>query len=277
MNPIEKITNFDDLKAFLLSDGLTIGLRILSAVLILFVGWWGAKLLRVVFRRLLLRVRLDGTIAAFLSSLGYVLILTFTLVAAVDQLGVATTSIITALGAAGLAVGLALQGSLSNFASGVLIVLLRPFRADDTIQTGAFSGTVQEIGIFFTILRTSDNRRVFLPNSTIMNAAIVNFSTEELTRRIELSLMVSYDSDATRASALLLELVKAESRIHTSPGPEIGITNLGMNGAEIAVRVWVNSGDYTTVTFDLLRVIKERFDAEKIVLARQAAIAAGAK
>jgi len=276
MITMEKITNFDDLKAFLLSDGLTIGLRILSAVLILFVGWWGAKLLRVVFRRLLLRVRLDGTIAAFLSSLGYVTILTFTLVAAVDQLGVATTSIITALGAAGLAIGLALQGSLSNFASGVLIVMLRPFRADDTIQTGAFIGTVQEIGIFFTVMRTSDNRRVFLPNSTIMNAAIVNFSSE-LTRRIELALIVSYESDVARARSTLQELVKADSRIHAAPISEIGVTNLSMNGVEIAVRVWVNSTDYGAVTFDLLQAIKDRFDAEKIVLTRQAAVTMAAK
>jgi len=270
---MEKIANFEELKAFLLGDGVHFGTRLLSAIVIFFVGWWMAKLVRVVARRLMLRVRLDGTVAIFLASLAYVTVLIFAIIAAVDQMGVATTSILTALGAAGLAIGLALQGSLSNFASGVLIVMLRPFRTDDTIQTGAFIGSVEEIGIFFTMLRTSDNRRIFFPNSTIMNAPIVNFSSAP-TRRIEMTITVSHDSDASRARGLLQEIAKADSRIQTQPEPEIGITNLNLNGVEIAVRVWVNSGDYGKVSFDLLQKIKDRFDAEKIILSRQPSLPA---
>ena len=239
------------------------GLKAIAAVVILLVGLWLAKRLRNLFHTALEKRGVDATLIGFLSSIAYGALVVIVVIAAVGQLGVQTTSFVAVIGAAGLAVGLALQGSLSNFASGVLLILFKPFKAGDFIKAGGEAGTVVQVGILTTELRTPDNVQVIMPNSAVMGSAITNVSAHE-TRRVDMTVGVGYGDDLGEAKRVIEELLAADDRVLADPAPQVAVANLGESSVDFVVRPWVKAGDDWDVKFDVTRAVKERFDAEGI-------------
>ncbi|MCF8068332.1 MAG: mechanosensitive ion channel [Desulfobacterales bacterium] len=239
------------------------GLKILIALAIFIIGRWVAKGIRKIVRKLLSKGNADETIVKFAGNITYVILMIFVILAAVSKLGVQTTSLIAVLGAAGLAVGLALQGSLSNFASGILMIAFRPFKAGDYIEGAGTGGVVDEIGIFATIIKTPDNKKVIIPNSNLTSDTITNF-TAMGTRRIDLVVGVSYSDDIDKVKRTLQDILKAESRLLADPAPKIGLVEMADSSVNFVVRPWVKSDDYWDTFFDLQETIKKRFDKEGI-------------
>lgn len=239
------------------------GMRIFAAVLIWVVGMWIARRLRSGLDVLMEKRGIEETLRRFFGSLAYYALVVFVLIAAVHKLGVETTSLAAMFAAAGLAVGLALQGSLSNFASGVLIIAFKPFKAGDFVQAGGEGGFVVEVSMLTTELRTPDNVCVILPNSTVMSASIKNFSSHP-TRRVDLVIGVSYGDDLKRAKELIAAVIEADERALKTPAPQIAVSNLGDSSVDFVVRPWCKSEDYWDFRFDVTQAIKERFDREGI-------------
>ncbi len=239
------------------------GLRIIAAIAIFVIGRWVAKGLRNTLKRVMIKNKVDRTLVSFSCSIIYTVLLVFVVIAALNQLGIQTTSLVAILGAAGLAVGLALQGSLSNFAAGVLMIIFRPFKAGDYIEGGGVSGTVEEVQIFTTFLTTPDNKAIIVPNSKIMGDNIVNYSAKE-TRRIELIVGVSYADDLDRTRVVLKQVLDAETRILKEPAPMIVVKELAESSVNFSIRPWVKTGDYWGVYFALVENIKKSFDREGI-------------
>jgi small conductance mechanosensitive channel len=240
-----------------------LGLRLLVAVVIFLVGRWAAQMITKQVRRFMAKADIEDTLEQFLGNLLYALLLTFVIIATINQLGVQTTSLIAVLGAAGLAVGLALQGSLSNFAAGVLLVAFRPYKVGDFIDGGGVSGTVHEMQIFTTVLRSPDNKTVIVPNSQMMNGHIVNYSAND-TRRIDLVAGCGYSDDLDKVRSVLEKIVADEKRVLDDPEPTIGVSELGDSSVNFVVRPWVNTSDYWPVYLALTEQIKKRFDKEGI-------------
>ena len=205
------------------------------------------------------RVGLDDTLSRFLGNLLYTVLLVFLLITAVDQLGINTVNFVAIVGAAGLAVGLALKDSLSNFSSGVMLVFFRPFKVGDYIEVTGAGGTVESIGIFNVVLKTPDNRVVHVPNSLVYGGTITNVNAEG-TRRIDLIIPIGYDADIPQARSVIGAIIAAESRIQKAPAPEIAVQDVFATTVTVAVRVWVASADYGTVRSDLLERIKRALD-----------------
>ena len=239
------------------------GFRLLSSLLIVAVGLILSRVVARIARRLLGSTHLNDPVVSFIGSTAYFIMLAFVAVAALDNLGVETTSFIAVLGAAGLAVGLALQGSLANFASGILLVIFRPFRGGDFITIGGVSGTVEDIQFFSTRLRSPDNKTVFVPNAKISGDVITNFSARE-TRRLDLTVTVSYDSDLNKAKKILFDILTSDERVLLDPAPVIAVMELADNGVELVVRPWVNRTDLWDLRFHLLETIKLEFDEKGI-------------
>jgi small conductance mechanosensitive channel len=237
------------------------GMKTIAAILIFVIGRWVAKLLQTVMEKTMQKAKVDPVLIPFTTNLIYTAMLVFVVIAALGQLGVQTTSFITVLGAAGLAVGLALQGSLSNFASGVLIIIFRPFHTGDYIEGGGVSGVVRAIHIFTTTLTTPDNKRVIVPNSKIMGDNIINYSAEG-TRRLDLTASISYGDSIDTAKAALMDLLNKDSRVLKDPAPFVGVSAMAESSIDFAVRPWVNVPDYWAVFFDLNEAIKKRLEAE---------------
>ena len=238
-------------------------MNIIYAVIILVIGRVVVKWLVKMARKLMVRANVDPTLLNFLSGIINITLLLFVLLAALDQLGVNTTSMIAVLGAAGLAVGLALQGSLQNFAGGVMLILFRPFRVGDFIEAGGMSGTVEEITIFNTLMKTGDNCEVIVPNGQIYSGPIVNYSAKE-TRRIDLVFGIGYDDDLLKAKQLLIDIVTQHDKVLTDPEPGVAIAELAESSVNFNVRPWVKAGDYWTVRAELIEQIKLAFDANGI-------------
>ncbi len=239
------------------------GVRAVAAILILLVGVWLSKRLRGLFTRTLENRGVDRTLTGFLSSMLYGALMVFVVITAVGQLGVQTTSFVAVIGAAGLAVGLALQGSLSNFASGVLLILFKPFKAGDVIRAGGEAGTVVQVGILTTELRTPDNMQIIMPNASVLGSSITNVSAYP-TRRVDMTVGVGYRDDLNKAKRIMAELLNADERVLAEPAVTIAVANLGDSSVDFVVRPWVNSGDYWDVKFDFTKAVKEAFDAEGI-------------
>ncbi|MCG6933696.1 MAG: mechanosensitive ion channel [Gallionella sp.] len=239
------------------------GMKLAVAIIILLLGRWIAKGLARLTRRAMEKAKVDAMLARFIGSLIYVSLLTFVILAAINQLGVQTTSFIAVIGAAGLAVGLALQGSLANLAAGVLIILFRPYKVGDFIEGGGVAGTAEEVQIFTTVLKTPDNKTVIVPNSHIMSGTITNYSART-ERRIDLVVGVSYDADLDKTRRVLTTLLDEDERILKEPAPTIGVIELADSSVNFVVRPWVKTTDYWPVYFDLNERIKKRFDAEGI-------------
>lgn len=232
---------------------------ILAGIVIFFIGKMIAKRVSDWVENRMLKSKVDKAVAGFASSILYALMFAGVVLMALGQIGVETTSFIAILGAAGLAVGLALQGSLSNFASGVLIILLRPFRAGDFVDAGGQMGTVERIELFHTHMKTPDNRVIIMPNSDIMNSAIVNYSREK-TRRLDLVIGISYDSDIKKARDLLKGILANDERVLKDPEPAIWVFELADSSVNFAVRPWVKAEDYWALRSDLLEKVKYTFD-----------------
>ncbi len=234
-------------------------INIAIGLVIFFVGKFIASKISGWCEKRMLKANVDKAVAGFSSSILYALMFAGVVLMALGQVGVETTSFIAILGAAGLAVGLALQGSLSNFASGVLIIILRPFKSGDFIDAAGQMGTVDRIELFSTYLKTPDNRVVIVPNSAIMNGSIVNFSREK-TRRVDLVVGISYDADIRLAKQIIEEIVQADERILKTPECTIAVSELADSSVNFVVRPWVNAADYWTVRADVLEKVKYAFD-----------------
>ena len=241
------------------------GLRLIAAIVILVLGRWVAKLFRRIFKKVMTKREVDSTITSFVGSLTYYLLLIFFIIAAMGQLGIQTTSFIAVLGAAGLAVGLALQGSLANFAAGFLMIIFRPFKVGDYIEGAGTAGTVEKIHIFSTQLKTPDNKIVIVPNASITAGNIVNYSTTG-TRRVDMTFGIGYEDDIDKAKAIISEMIHSDARVLPEPAPLIAVAALADSSVNIVARPWVNSADYWGLFFDLTEKIKKRFDAEGITI-----------
>ena len=201
----------------------------------------------------------DPILVGFLCNIAYGILIVAVVLAAVDSLGVNVTSLLAILGAAGLAVGLALKDSLSNFASGVMIIIFRPFKIGDYITAGGESGVVDEIGLFCTLLHTGDNQRIIVPNSAIMGGTIVNVSAMP-TRRIDLVIGISYDDNIGQARDIIMNVIESDERILKDPAPVIMVAELGDSSVNLNVRPWVNTADYWLVRWSLLENIKQQIE-----------------
>ena len=243
--------------------GHPIGLNIIAAVIILIVGYWVSRIIKKILIKILLKRNIEGVIVSFVSSLAYIALMTFVVIATISKLGYQTTSFVAVLGAAGLAVGLALQGSLSNFASGFLLIIFRPFKEGDYIEGAGTSGTVEEIRIFTTSLVTPDNKKVIIPNSKLTSDNIINY-TAKGTRRLRLIVGVSYSDDLDKTRSVLQTVLGREERILKDPDIMIAIKELADSSVNFVVRAWVNSADYWNVHFDLTEAVKKQLDAEGI-------------
>jgi small conductance mechanosensitive channel len=241
------------------------GLRVLGAIAIFFIGRAVAKLLRNGIRRLLAKGNVDETLSRFITSLSYIALLAFVVIASLNQLGVQTTSLIAVLGAAGLAVGLALQGSLSNFAAGVLLILFKPFKTGDYIEGGGTAGTVEEIQILTTQLATPDNKTVIVPNAKMLGDNIVNYSSKG-TRRVDMVFGIGYGDDIDKAKSILQTIIDGDQRVMSDPEPMIVVSALADSSVNLAVRVWTLGSDYWGFYFDTMEAVKKAFDAENVTI-----------
>ena len=239
------------------------GLKLLTALIVVIVGRQLVKILLKVIKVALEKANTEETVRIFVANLLNTVFTVIIFVAAINQLGVETTSIIALLGAAGLAIGLALQGSLANFASGILIVIFRPYKVGDYIEAGTNAGTVKDIQIFSTVLRTPDNKTIVVPNGSIMDGSITNYS-EQPTRRIDIIASCSYEDDLDKVKQVLKTILDSEERILTEPKPQIAVSELAESSVNFIVRPWVNSSDYLPVMYSLLEQIKKTFDQEGI-------------
>lgn len=242
---------------------LSYAVNIVAAIIIIIVGMIVARVVSGALNRLMVSRQIDATVADFLSALVRYGIIAFTLIAALGRVGVQTASVIAVLGAAGLAIGLALQGSLSNLAAGVLLVTFRPFRAGEYVDLGGIAGTVLQVQIFSTTLRTVDGRIVVVPNGKIIAGNIINFSREPV-RRNEFIIGVAYDTDIDKVKELLTAIIDADERILKDRERTVRLNELGPSSINFVVRVWSKSGDLQSVYWDVLERIKRDFDANGI-------------
>ena len=245
-------------------EALTLyGIKIIAAVVIIVVGLWISKIIKNCFFNTLQKKKVDPTLVGFLASMLHGGLVIFVVISAISKLGVQTTSFVAVIGAAGLAVGLALQGSLSNFAAGILLILFKPFKVGNFVKAGGEAGVIVEVGIFTTELKTPDNVQIIIPNSTIMGSAITNVSAHP-TRRIDMTLGVGYDDDLNKAKQIIEDLLAADERVLKDPVATIAVAKLGDSSVEFVIRPWVNSADYWAVKFDFTKAVKEKFDSEGI-------------
>ena len=244
---------------------LEYGSQFLLALLTLAVGWWIVGRLVAALNTLMQKRNVEPTLHGFVSSLASIALKVLLLVSVAGMVGIETTSFIAVLGAAGLAVGLALQGRLANFAGGALILFLRPFRAGDYIEAQGVGGTVDSIQIFNTILKTPDNKTVIVPNGSLSNGNIVNYS-RQATRRVDVNIGIDYGDDVKQARSILLGLAAADSRVLKDPEAVVWLVSLGDNSVNLSLRMWTKTEDFWGVFWDIQEQAKEAFDAQGITI-----------
>ena len=247
----------------LTTTGVDLVINVVTAIVIFYVGRWVANLLTRGLRTLMQKQEVDKTLETFVCNLVRMTLLVFVVIAAIGAVGVQTTSLIAVLGAAGLAVGLALQGSLSNFAAGVLIVIFRPYKVGDWVEAAGIAGSVQKVEILTTVLKTGDNKQIIVPNSQIMGSIITNYSAND-TRRIDLVVGVGYGDDLDKVRKTLEDVIAGDDRVLEDPAVTIAVSELADSSVNFVVRPWVKTDDYWAVRFDLTEAIKKRFDKEGI-------------
>lgn len=241
------------------------GLNLIYAIVILVVGRFAAKLISKIVTKSLSKTRVDQSLQGFISSMTYFALLVFVILAVLNRLGVQTASFIAVLGAAGLAVGLALQGSLANFAAGVLLITFKPFKAGDFVEIADTKGIVRDIDIFNTTLDSPDNLRIIIPNSRITGNNIVNY-TSNGTRRVDMVIGVSYDDDLQKTREVIMQVVSSDERVLAEPAPVVAVSALADSSVNFVVRPWVNAADYWKVYFDLTERIKNALDENDITI-----------
>ncbi|MDH4107757.1 MAG: mechanosensitive ion channel [Gammaproteobacteria bacterium] len=245
------------------SLGFDFGIQALTAIVIFYVGRLIVKVITNGVRKVMTTREVDKILESFVTSLVYWALMTFVIIATINQLGIQTASLIAIMGAAGLAVGLALQGSLANFAAGVLIVMFRPYRTGDWVEAAGVSGSVVKVQILTTILKTGDNKEIIVPNGQIMNSIITNYSAND-TRRVDLTFGVGYGDDLDLVRSVIRSVVEADPRVLKEPECLIAVAQLADSSVNFTVRPWVNTADYWSVYFDLTEAVKKRFDKEGI-------------
>ncbi len=248
----------DPEKLYPLALDFAVGL--VSAVVIFIIGRWVAKLIARLLERGVMKAHGDTTLASFLSNIAYAALLVAVIIAALAELGFQTTSLLAIFGAAGLAIGLALQGSLSNFAAGVMLIVFRPFKAGDWIEAAGISGSVDTIRVFNTVLTTGDNIEITVPNGKILDGVIKNTTARE-TRRIDLSVGIGYDDDIDKAESVIRQVLDDESRVLGDPAPVIRVETLGDSSVNIQVRPWVKTSDFWPTRAALLKRLKVELEA----------------
>lgn len=239
------------------------GFKLIGAILIFYIGRIVAKFLTNLIKKAMQKAKLDETITKFGANVIYGGMMVFIILAALSKLGINTNSFIAVLGAAGLAVGLAFQGTLSNVGAGVLLVFFRPFNVGDFINAAGESGSVEEINLFSTLLKTGDNKQIIIPNSSIIGGNITNFSKKE-TRRVDFVFGIGYEDDLKLAKTTLEEIINADDRVLKDPVPFVAVSELADSSVNFVVRAWVKSGDYWGVHFDTLEKVKLTFDEKGI-------------
>jgi small conductance mechanosensitive channel len=239
------------------------GINIAFALIIFIVGRFIVSVLTNVLRKILIKSKMDSILVEFVASIFKTVLLLFVVIASLEKLGVDTTSLIALLGAAGLAVGLALQGSLQNFAAGVMLIIFRPFKAGDFVEAGGVAGVVETISIFSSTFRTGDNREVIVPNGSIYGGTITNYSARD-TRRVDMVFGIGYDDDIKKAKDLLHKIVTSDERVLADPAPVIAVSELADSSVNFIVRPWVKTADYWAVLWDLTETVKLEFDANGV-------------
>lgn len=239
-------------------------IKAVIAIAIFVIGKWVVKIIVSLVKKLLNRSEsMDEMLVNFIGSIINAVLILFVIIASLDQLGVDTTSLVALIGAAGLAIGLALQGSMQNFAAGVMILVFKPFKSGDFIDAGGVMGVVENVQIFSTTMRTGDNKEVIVPNGGIYGGAITNFSARD-TRRVDMVFGIGYDDDIRQAKSILEKLVAEDERILKDPAPVVALSELGDSSVNFVVRPWVNSGDYWNVLWEMNEKVKTEFDAAGI-------------
>jgi len=241
------------------------GLQVIGALVILVLGRIAAGITKSILRALMTKSKIDPTLISFVTSVTYVGIMVFVIIAAISKLGMQTASFVAVIGAAGLAIGLAMQGSLANFASGVLMLIFKPIKIGDFIEAGGATGAVNEIGIFTTVMTSVDNKKIIVPNAGITGSNIVNYTAEE-TRRVDIVAGVSYGDDIDKVRNVLEGILAGDNRVLKNPAPTIAVVELGDSSVNFVVRPWVKTADYWKVFFSIQEQIKKRFDAEGITI-----------
>ena len=247
----------------LIEWGSTFGIKLIAAIAIFIIGRIIAKGIRKLIVKVMDKRKVDKTISSFISSLTFSALLVFVILAALSQLGIQTTSFMAIIGAAGLAIGLALQGSLSNFASGFLIILFKPFKVGDYVDAGGVSGIISKISVFTTEINSLDNKKIIVPNSQIMNGTIINYTAEK-TRRVDLVFGVGYNSDLKKVKDILLGIIEKHELIQKNPESFVRMGKMNDSSLDFTVRVWTKTEDYWTVYFDLTEQVKIEFDKNGI-------------
>jgi len=239
------------------------GINIVMALAIFIIGKFIVKVVVKFAKKLMIKAKVDNILVNFIASIISTILLLFVVIATLDQLGVATTSLIALIGAAGLAVGLALQGTLQNLASGVMLIIFRPFNDGDFIEAAGVSGVVEQIGIFTTTMRTGDNREIIIPNGEIFGGTITNYS-KRATRRIDMVFGIGYDDDLKKAKDILNKILEEDDRVLSDPAPLVAVSELADSSVNFNVRPWCNTSEYWNVYFDIHEKVKLTFDAEGI-------------
>ena len=242
---------------------MTSGVSVVYALVILVVGLWISKLLTKMTRRALSKKEVEPTLVKFGTNILYAILVVFVITATMNKVGIQTTSLIAVIGAAGLAIGLALQGSLANFAAGVLIIIFHPFKVGDVIEGAGVLGSVKELGIFTTVLKTPDNKTIFIPNGSLAGGNITNYTLED-TRRVEMTVGVGYGEDIKKVKEVLTDIITSDERVLKDPEPVVALLELADSSVNFVVRPWTKTEDYWGVYFDTMAAVKLRLDEEGI-------------
>jgi small conductance mechanosensitive channel len=261
MDEVEKL--FLQYKDVVIAYASEYGLKIIMAILIFVIGKWAVNKITAFIKKMMYKAKIDKTLIEFSESIIYFALLLMVIIAALNQLGVNTTSFVAVFGAATLAIGLALQGSFSNIGAAVLIILFRPFKVGDVIEAAGVTGEVTDINLFSTIITPVDKRMVIVPNSSIIGGNITNFSNRNQ-RRVDHVFGIGYDDDLKLAKETLIQIVQADSRILTEPAPFVAVSELADSSVNFVVRAWTKADDYWGVHFDMLETVKLTFDEKGI-------------
>ena len=262
---MENVTNFDfgALWETILELATTYGIKLLMALLVLFIGFRIIKAITKGLTKMMTKAEVSESLIPFLRSLVSAGLKVLLLISVLGMIGIQMTSFIAVLGALGLAVGLALQGTLQNFAGGVIILLFKPYKVGDYIETNGYAGSVKEIQIFTTVMHTPDNKTIIIPNSPIATGSLINYSAQA-TRRVDFTFGIGYSDDVEKAKKVLMSMLDKHDKIKSDPAPFVRVSELADSSVNFAVRAWVEAGDYWDVFFDITEQVKKDFDKEGI-------------
>ena len=264
----EKVLKKVDSMSFdaILNDYIILyGTKIILAIAIFVIGKWLAKAISKLLSKAVLASTKDEMLQSFIRSISHFLLLLIVVIASLSQLGINTSSLVALIGAAGLAIGLSLQNSLQNFAAGVMLLIFKPFQKGDQIETGGTVGTVQQMGILVLELRTSDNKTVLIPNSSVFSGKITNYSAND-TRRLNFVFDIAYDADLRKAKEIILQILTNESKVLLTPAPDVSVSELAVSSVKLGAQAWVNTSDASSAYSSVLEQVKLAFDEAGIVI-----------